>query len=109
MENWEVNDERIALASNYILSYYLVGTGVRNLTKVDVRWKDIGLNLVFRDLTCVQLQYEVFLECFHSVVFLKVCENGLVTDGDLTVDKVIADLILACLLLQRDVLLVELV
>ena len=36
-------------------------------------------------------------------------KDGLVADGDLTVDEVIADLVLACLLLQRDVLLVELV
>ena len=109
MEDWEVNDERVALASDYILSYYLVGAGIRYFTKVDVRRKNIGLDLVLRDLTRVQLQDEVFLERLHGVVFLEMCEDSLVTDGNLTVDKVIADLILACLLLQRDVLLVELV
>ena len=100
MEDGEVNDERVALASDYILSYYLVGARVRYFTKVDVRRKDVGLDLVLRDLTRVQLQDEVFLECLHGVIFLEVCEDSLVTDGYLTVDKVIADLILACLLLQ---------
>ena len=60
MEDREVNNERIALAGNYILSYYLVGTGIRNLTKVNVRRQDVCLNLIFSDLTCVQLQDEVF-------------------------------------------------
>ena len=62
MEDGEVYDERIALAGNNILSYDLVGAGVRYLTKVDVRRKDVGLNLVLRDFTRVQLQDEVFLE-----------------------------------------------
>ena len=62
MEDREVNNERIALAGNNILSYDLVGAGVRYLTKVDVRRKDVGLNLVLRDFTRVQLQDEVFLE-----------------------------------------------
>ena len=109
MKDWEVNDERIALASDYILSYYLVGARVRYFTKVDVRRKDVSLDLVLRDLTCVQLQDEIFLKRLHGVIFLEVREDSFVADGYLTVDKVIADLILACLLLQRDVLLVKLV
>ena len=55
MEYGKVNDERIALAGDYILSYDLVGSGVRYLTKVDVRRKDVCLNLVLRNLTRVQL------------------------------------------------------
>ena len=55
MEDGEVYDERIALPGDYILSYDLVGAGVRYLTKVDVRRKDVGLNLVLRNLTRVQL------------------------------------------------------
>ena len=70
MEDGEVNNERVALASNYILSYYLVGARVRYLAKVDVRRKDVGLDLVLGDLTRVQLQYEVLLECLHGIVFL---------------------------------------
>ena len=55
MEDGEVDYERIALAGNYILSYDLVGAGVCYLTEVDVRRKDVGLNLVLRNLTRVQL------------------------------------------------------
>ena len=70
VEDGEVNDEGVALAGNYILSYHLVGAGVRNLAKVDVRGKDVGLYLVLSDLTRVQLQDEVLLECLHGIVFL---------------------------------------
>ena len=74
VENWEVYHKWVAFTRNYVLSDYLVGPRVRNLTKVKVGRQDVGLDLVVCDFACVQLHNEVFFEALHGIVFLQVGE-----------------------------------
>ena len=100
VEYWKVHHKWVALACNQILSDHLISARVGNLTKVDVAWEDMRLNLVISDLTCVKLHDEVFLEDLHRVIFLKVGENLLRADRDLSVDNITAQLILPSLFFQ---------
>ena len=100
VEHWKVHHKWVAFACDQILSDHLISARVGNLTKVDVAWQNMRLNLVISDLTCVELHDEVFLEDLHRVIFLKVGKDLLGADRDLSVDNITAQLILPSLLFQ---------
>jgi len=109
MEHWEIYDKWVDFSCNDVLGNHLVGPRVSHLAEVEVRWQDVGLDLVISDFTGVQLDDKVFFQCFHCIVFLQMGKDLLRADCNLTVDQVTSQLILPRLFLQRDVLFVQLI
>ena len=100
VENWEIYNERIALALNDILCDHLVAPWIDNLAKVDTLGQDVSLNVVVSDFASVQLHNEVFFEGAHGIVLLEVRKDLLGADCNLAVDHIATKLILRLLLLQ---------
>jgi len=108
-EDGEVYHERITLALDDVAGQDLIRPWISQPTIVVFGRKDVCLDLVICQLTCVEIDGEIFLESPHLNIVIDVFEELLVADADLSVYKVGAQLELACLLLVRQMLPVELI